>query len=178
LAGFLAGLVFLGRLGLGGRALGRLCATLGLPSRFRLLGLILLRLLGFAQALDALPDPGDRRLAVLEALHRRYARQAVPDGYQALGGPTGDQFRQFLLAGEGIERSGGCGGSLLCGAKRRDVVVVVNRKRRHNRSPWCHAYRGHHIDHSEVLEKQGNCAVNRRWRRGGDEEPADHRRWQ
>jgi hypothetical protein len=27
---------------------------------------------------------------------------------------------------------------------------------------------GHDIDHSEVLEKQGNLAVNRRWRRSGD----------
>jgi hypothetical protein len=33
----------------------------------------------------------------------RYTRQAVPDGYQALPGPAGDQSRQFLLAGEGIE---------------------------------------------------------------------------
>jgi hypothetical protein len=30
------------------------------------------------------------------------------------------------------------------------------------------AYRGHHIDHSDLLEKQGNSAVNRRWRRAGD----------
>ena len=45
------------------------------------------------------------------------------------------------------------------GGKRRDVVVAVDRKRRHDRSPWCHALRGHHMDHSEVLEKQGNCAV-------------------
>ena len=34
-------------------------------------------------------------------------------------------------------------------------VVIVNRKRRHDRSPWCHALRGHHIDHSDLLEKQG-----------------------
>src|SRR5208283_5198643 len=66
---------------------------------------------------------------------------------------------------EGVERGGGCGGGLFCGAKRRDVVVAVNRKRRHNRSPWCHALRGHHMDHSGVLEKQGDSATNRGWRR-------------
>jgi hypothetical protein len=39
-----------------------------------------------------------------------------------------DQFCQFLLAGEGIEGSGGCGGRLLRSAMRRDVVVGVDRK--------------------------------------------------
>jgi len=43
--------------------------------------------------------------------------------------------------------------------------------------------RGHHISHSDLLETQGNCPVNRRRRRGGDEElgqaqmGADGRRW-
>src|ERR1035438_4416549 len=29
---------------------------------------------------------------------------------------------------------------------------------RHLLSPWCHALRGHHMNHSEVLEKQGDLA--------------------
>ena len=33
---------------------------------------------------------------------------------------------------------------------------------------FCGNHRVHHIDHSEVLGKQGNSAVHRRWRRGGD----------
>src|ERR1035438_6963951 len=49
LGAFLAAVAFLGRLALGGRALGCLCATFG--------ALIRLRLCGFCQALDALPDP-------------------------------------------------------------------------------------------------------------------------
>jgi hypothetical protein len=82
-----------------------------------------------------------------------------------------------------VKESKGCrarGGGLFCGAKRGDVVVAVNRKRAHNRSPWCHALRGHHMDRSEVIEKQGNSAENRRWRRAGDEAAqivADGRRW-
>jgi hypothetical protein len=39
---------------------------------------------------------------------------------------------------------------------------------RHDRSPWCHALRGHDMDHSEVLEKQGDSSINRRWRTDGD----------
>jgi hypothetical protein len=49
-----------------------------------------------------------------------------------------------------------------------DVVVRVDRERFHNLSPCCRALGGHDIDHSEVLEKQGNLAVNRRRRRSGD----------
>jgi hypothetical protein len=130
---------------------------------------------GSASGLAASPSPWIRsqmRLAALlflKRLHRGNARQAIPDAYQALGGPTGDQFRQFLLAGKSIERGGGCGGGLFCGAKRRDVVVVVNRKRRHNRSPWCHALRGHHMDHSGCAHRQANNAGNRERRWEGDE---------
>jgi hypothetical protein len=53
-------------------------------------------------------------------------------------------------------------------AERGDVVLLVDRKRLHNLSPWCRVVRGHDIDHSEVLEKQGDCAINRRRRRSGD----------
>jgi len=42
----------------------------------------------------------------------RLARQAVPDGRQALRRPRCCQFRQFLLVGESIEGNGGCGGGL------------------------------------------------------------------
>jgi hypothetical protein len=72
------------------------------------------------------------------------------------------------LAGEGIERGGSGSGGFLGGAERGDVVFVVNREGRHVLSPWCHALRGHHMDHSEVLEKQGDWAINRPWRRIGD----------
>src|ERR1035438_10484103 len=81
---------------------------------------------------------------------------------------SGGKFRQFLLAGEGIERGGCRGGGILRSAKRRYVVFVVNREGRHVLSPWCHTLRGHHMNHSEVLEKQGDCAINRRWRRHSD----------
>ena len=52
---------------------------------------------------------------------------------------------------------------------RRDVVVVVNRKRRHNRSPLCRALRGHDIHHPGAPNRQDNSEKNRRWRRNGDD---------
>jgi hypothetical protein len=116
-----------------------------------------------------LPDTASGGLGALETLRRLNARQAVPDGYEPLGGPAGDESRQLLLAGEGIGGSGGCrGGSRFCGPIRCDVVVAVNRKRRHNRSPlWCHALRGDHMDHSALLERQGNCSVNQTMAKNG-----------
>ncbi|MGP8243964.1 MAG: terminase gpA endonuclease subunit [Bryobacteraceae bacterium] len=131
----------LGRLGLGGRALGRLCAAFGLSFRLRLGG-VRLGLGGFAQALDTLPNAVGGSLGALEPVHRLNARQAVPNGHQALRRPSGDQFRQFLLAGEGVNGGGSCGGGFLCGAKRRDVVFAIDRESRHFESP-CSAYRGH-----------------------------------
>jgi hypothetical protein len=74
-------------------------------------------------------------LAFLELLHRLNAGQAIPNGYEALGGPAGDQFRQFLLAREAVKWGCGCGGGLLCGAKGCDVVLFVDSESRHNRSP-------------------------------------------
>jgi hypothetical protein len=38
----------------------------------------------------------------------------------------------------------------------------------------CRALRGHHITHSEALERQDNCAANRCWRRTGDEGPVSN----
>ena len=38
----------------------------------------------------------------------------------------------------------------------------------HVKSPGCRAPRGHHMDHSELVEKQGNSDINRRGRRAGD----------
>ena len=38
----------------------------------------------------------------------------------------------------------------------------------HFEAPCGRALRGHDMDHSEVLEKQGNSALNRPWRRVGD----------
>jgi hypothetical protein len=61
--------------------------------------------------------------------------------------------------------------SLLWGAKGADVVVGVDGERFHFQSP-CSALRGHHMDHSEVLEKQGDLAINRGRRRSSDGEEA------
>src|SRR5215471_7868185 len=66
---------------------------------------------------------------------------------------AGDQSRQFLLAGEAIEQGCGCRGGFFGGAKRGDVVFVVNRKRRHDLSP-SRALRGHDINHSERLKSK------------------------
>jgi len=86
----------LGRLALRGRGLGGLRATLGLLRGLRLGGRRF-GLRGVSQALDALPDAGDRRLRVLELLRRLLARQAVQDRQQALGGPSRSQLGKFLL---------------------------------------------------------------------------------
>src|ERR1035441_5720037 len=78
----------LGRLALRRRALGGLCATLGLfPSlrlRGRCFGLRGFRfgLGSFAQALNPLPDPAGSRLGVLELLHRLLARKAIQNRYR------------------------------------------------------------------------------------------------
>src|ERR1700729_1847730 len=80
----------LGRLGGCGRALGRLCATFGLTFGFRLSGSRRLRCHGFAQVLDALPDPRCSRRPVLELFDRVTTRQAFSDGHQPLRRPTGD----------------------------------------------------------------------------------------
>src|SRR5664280_1868038 len=77
--------------------------------------------------------------------------------------------REILLAGKGIEGAGGRGGGFFLGAERRDVVLLVDRKRRHNRSPWSHALRGHHMDHSGCAHKQANNAGNRLRRCNGDD---------
>jgi len=79
---FLAAVASVGRLGFRGRALGRPCATLGLAFRFRLRGRAWRRCAGF----DAVRDAAGGGVAILEALHRGDARQAVPDGHQTLGG--------------------------------------------------------------------------------------------
>src|ERR1035438_6488168 len=148
----------------------------GLFSGLRLRDLFRLRLLGFAQTLDALPDAGDSSLGALKALHGRDASQAVKNRDQSLRRPRFGQFHQFLLAGEGIERGCGCGGALLGGAMRRDVVVGIDCKR-HFESPWCRALRGHHIHHSEAPESKGVFEINRPGRRNGDEVLGRGPRW-
>src|ERR1017187_6426634 len=151
----------LGRLGLRGRALGGLCATLGVLFRLRLRGLFRFRLLGCAQPLDALPDAAGGRLVALEALHGRDASQAVKNRDQSLRRPRFGQFRQFLLAGEGIEGGLGCGGGLVLVRKRGNVVLFVNGESRHSRSPVSRALRGHHMNPSEALESKGLSQTNR-----------------
>jgi len=84
---------------------------------------------------------------------------------RSVGQPAISSASSFWLAK--VSNGGGSrGGSLFCGAERRDVVIAVDRKRRHNLAPWGHALRGHDMDHSEAIERQGNCAGNRRWRTG------------
>src|SRR6185312_4037616 len=84
------------------------CRALGLTFRFRFRY--------FAQALDALPDLADARFGGLERCNWLHARQAVPDRDQPVWRPCGGQLAQFLLAAEGVERSGGRGDCLLgCG---------------------------------------------------------------
>src|ERR1035438_7624705 len=75
----------------------------GLFSGLRLRDLFRLRLLGFAQTLDALPDAGDSSLGALKALHGRDASQAVKNRDQSLRRPRFGQFHQFLLAAEAVE---------------------------------------------------------------------------
>src|ERR1022692_1760389 len=102
--------------------------------RFPLLGsrhrlrLVRLRLGRLAQALDALPDPADGRLAVLELHDRGHARQSVPGGHQPGGRPLGGHLRQVLLAGEGVERRGAGRRGFRRAGEYRNVVIVVNRK--------------------------------------------------
>jgi hypothetical protein len=55
------------------------------------------------------------------------------------------------------------------------LFFSIDRKRFHSESPWCRAQRGHDMDHSDLLEKQGNCSANRRRRRTGDWKQASRR---
>jgi hypothetical protein len=63
------------------------------------------------------------------------------------------------------------------GALAAEIAVGERQARKYiteleRANSWCHALRGRHMDHSEVLEKQGNSARNRDWRRTGDVEEA------
>jgi hypothetical protein len=55
-----------------------------------------LRSLAGLQALKCLPDSRDSDFAIREFLDGRYARQAVPDLDQSIGGPVFSQTRQLL----------------------------------------------------------------------------------
>jgi hypothetical protein len=134
------------------------------------------------QALEGLPNSGYGFVAILKLLHRLQigaesgdAGERIPDRHETVHGPARGQRPQRVLAGKrlparglGLMRVGECS----------DVVIGVDRKRRHNRSPWCHALRGRDMDHSEVLERQGDFAINRRGRRSGDVPGARDRKWQ
>src|ERR1039457_1467236 len=50
------------------------------------------------------------------------------------------------------------------------VSLIVSR---HNRCPFCHALRGHHMNPSEALESKGLSEINRPWGRTGDVPDAD-----
>ena len=63
-------------------------------------------------------------------------------------------------------------------AERGDVVLAIDGEGRHNHSPWCHAMRGHDIDHSEVLEKQGNFDLNLDLRGSAGRRGMRCRKWQ
>jgi hypothetical protein len=126
-----------------------------------------------AQALNARPDPADGCLRVLQLLRRLLARQAVQDRQQALGGPSGGQLCEFLLAGEGVKRCLRGGGGLFRGRKRHDFVLFVDRKSRHCESPLAALCAVMNIHHSEALESKGNSEINRQGRRIGDAPGAD-----
>jgi hypothetical protein len=85
--------------------------------------------------LNPLPDPAGSGLGTLKALHRGDSRQGVPKSEQPLGRKTGYQFRQFRLAGEGIERGLRCSGGLLGGGERADIVFGIDCERLHFESP-------------------------------------------
>src|SRR5262249_2567689 len=120
----LRGSGLLTRLSLGGRFLARLRASLGLRRR---LGLRL------RQPLDALPDPAHAGLRTLELHYCFYSRHPVSDLDQALGGPLAREAKQFLLRCENLARDVGCG-RFLGSSEGRDVVIDVNRERRHFRN--------------------------------------------
>src|ERR1039458_384156 len=110
------------------------------------------------QRLDTTPDPPGGRLDALEALYRFHSRQAVPDFRQALGRPSGGQFRQLLLAGKGLGAgTHGCFGVVRRG-ERGDVVVVVDSERFHISSLFLTVYRDAHIHGSVRGDKQVNSA--------------------
>jgi hypothetical protein len=99
----------LGRL----RGTGRLLGLFRASNRFRWCAAI--------KALNRFPDPGDRRLAICELLHRRQARNAIPDFHEPVSWPVRGKIRQFLLAGEALAlRAVGLG--FLLARESRDVV--------------------------------------------------------
>jgi hypothetical protein len=95
--------------------------TLGL-----LVGLRLRWIGGFAQALYTLPNLARARFGGLEGRHRLYARQAVPDGYRALGGPSGGEVGSVPSGWRRIRRGGGRSGGFLLVSERADVVFDVD----------------------------------------------------
>src|ERR1022692_3139315 len=143
LGAFLAGVAFLVALAFAGAPLADCAPPLAFFFAFGFVACSGFGSSGAPQSLDALPDAAGGSLAALEALHGRDASQAVENRYQSLRRPSLRQFRQFLLAAEAVERRRGCGGGLLLVRKRRNVVLFVDGKSRHNRSPWCRALRGH-----------------------------------
>ena len=86
----------------------------------------------------------------------------VPNLDQAAHRPIGCQIRQFALAGEGVERGGGSGGSFLLAREYADVVVGIDRESLHVSSSFCTAYRDDHIHHSGPKHKQADSADNRK----------------
>jgi hypothetical protein len=138
------------RLGFGGRTLSGLCALA-----------LRLRLLGFAQVLDARPDSADSGLGALETLRRLHAGQAVPELYQSLRRPRSGQFRQILLAAESLGAGSHFGGGPLGRREGGDVVVGLKGKR-HFATPSAVDYRDHDIHHSGREQMQANSERVRR----------------
>jgi hypothetical protein len=93
-----------GRLALGGRALGRLCATFGVAFGLRLGGRCRLRRDGRGESLNALPDARGGGPAILELPDRLDPGQAAPNREQPLGRPRPGQFGKLLLAAEAVKR--------------------------------------------------------------------------
>ena len=171
LGALLALVAFLLDFDFAGGALRRTCATVGLRSGFRLGGCGG-RLQGFRFGLRGLaPDPGCApkfawpkciwRFGLGELFKRYNSGQAVSGAYQAFGGPARSQLRQFLLASENIE--GVCeAAASSSGGEPADCVLLINRKSRHLCFHLFRALRGRHMNHSQVLERQGFREMNLR----------------
>jgi hypothetical protein len=166
-AAFLLALLF-------ARALGGLCASLGLPFGLRLGGLLDrgLRLRSISQGGDALPDAlGPGSLAALvsgsflnaTAPGRLFQMPASRSAGQDAASSANCCSLVKLSKGVWVVAAASSGVR-----KRHNLVLFVDRKGCHFYSPVTRPLCGHHMDHSEVPERQGNSARNLRWRCNGD----------
>jgi hypothetical protein len=153
----LEGVAFLTRPPLRGRSLGALSATLWFPFRLRR---CVNRFLRFSHALNAASELAGSSLRVLKRFGRRHSRQAVPNRDQTLGGPTGGQNREFVRSGKRLRAGSDYGLGLVRGGECGDVVFCIDGERRQSLISGA-ANPRQDMDHSYLLEKQGNSDLNR-----------------